>query len=167
MAIKENAVLKDVTGRYLTKALFKETAEYDVAQRYPHMCTIKEAHDLYMEIADPTEYEFAKALLYHPDTNFWDHWQKLLKTESFVFYLNKWRIELEVKLRSAAIKVMKNVSESEEKNSAAAAKWLAEKGWKDKRDAGRPTNEEIERERKVQAGIKDDLDKDAERILNS
>ena len=163
MAIKEKPVLRDVTGRYLTRALFVELAEKDNMEKYPPMCTLKEAHDLYMEIADPTEYLFAKALLESPETTFWDHWKRLLAMDDFMFHLSKWREELEVKLRANAIKTIKLASVDPEKGIT-AAKWLAEKGFKEKKGAGRRSNDDIMREKKIQAGINSELDDDAKRI---
>ncbi len=43
-----------------------------------------------------------------------------------------------------------------------AAKYLAEKGYLPKR--GRPSKEEVERERKIQAGVNKELESDMERI---
>ena len=43
-----------------------------------------------------------------------------------------------------------------------AAKYLAEKGYLSKR--GRPSKEEVERERKIQAGVSKELEGDMERL---
>lgn len=155
-----NAPMRDTTGRYLTKALFVELTDKDMAEKYPPLCTIKEAHDLYMSIADPTEYRFARELLERPDTTFWDHWQRLLNTADFMMYLTKWREELDSKIKADAIESMKMQAIT----SPAAAKWLAEKGYIDKRKAGRPSKQEVENEKKAQASIEKTLEDDADRI---
>jgi hypothetical protein len=160
MAIREGRPLKDVTGRYLTKALFVELTDREMAEKYPPLCTIKEAHDLYMEIADPTEYKFAKALLYSETTTFWDHWHRLIATTDFVEYLMRWREELDASIKSNAIETLKTQS----MDSTVAAKWLAEKGYLGKRKAGRPSKQEIDNEKKIQASSQKTLEDDAQRI---
>jgi len=157
------APMKDVTGRYLTRALFTELSDKSNWEQYPPLCTLKEAHDLYMAVADPTEYEFAKALLEREDTDFWFHWQRIVEVPDLQPILEKWRAELEVKLRSAAIRSIAT-SGLEPVKGVNAAKWIAEGGWKSKRSVGRPTKEQIKKERAVEEGIMSELDKDAERL---
>ena len=154
------APMRDVTGRYLTKALFVELTDRDMAEKYPPLCTIKEAHDLYMLIADPTEFAFAKVLLEREDTTFWDHWQRLLNTGDFMFYLSKWREELDAQIKSTAIEHIKRQAEE----SPVAAKWLADKGYAEKRKAGRPSKQEVENEKKLMASSEKTLNDDAARI---
>jgi hypothetical protein len=158
--MNKNAPMRDVTGRYLTKALFWELTDKDMAEKYPPLCTMKEAHDLYMAIGDLTEYKFAEALLYRDDTIFWDHWQRLLNTPLFMEYLTKWREELETRIRSTAIETMKGLA----LDNAAAAKWLAEQSWKSKRKAGRPSKQEIENTKRTMLEDKKTFDDDAARI---
>jgi hypothetical protein len=156
--------LKDVTGRYLTRGLFVELADKDNMEKYPPRCTLKEAHDLYMELADPTEYKFAKALLGSDYTNFWDHWRRLLDTPDFMFFLEKWRDELEIQIRSEAIQSMINIANSNDKGAAVAAKWVAERGWVPKRRAGRPNKDTKEQEQRTAAALTSSVADDAERI---
>lgn len=79
-----------------------------------------------------------------------------------MLHLRVWRDELEVKLRSEGIRNLRKASK-EGSRGVSAAKYLAEKGWEKKR--GRPSKEEIERERKIQAAMEDDLEGDAARML--
>jgi len=152
--------MRDVTGRYLTKALFVELTDREMAEKYPPLCTIKEAHDLYMQIADPTEYKFAESLLHRSDTTFWDHWQRLLNTADFMFYLTKWREELDASIKSNAVENIKSMAH----DNAVAAKWLADRGYADKRKAGRPSKEEVDKEKKLMAHTDKTLNEDADRI---
>ena len=157
--------LKDNTGRYLTRALFVElTTDKEMEEKYPPRCTLKEAHDLYMEIADPTEYEFAKALLDSDYTTFWDQWRRIANMPDFLVFLTKWREELDVKIRSTAIRSLMDISASDDKGSAVASKWLAEKGYAKRKGAGRPSSEEIERERHIAAALTSTVEEDANRI---
>jgi hypothetical protein len=64
-----------------------------------------------------------------------------------------WREELEVKLRSQGVRGVMLEAYSEGKGSLQAAKWLADKGWTEKRTAGRPSNEELAGERKQRANL--------------
>lgn len=162
MALRNDKPLKDVTGRYLTRALFKELAD-GTEEKYPPLCTLKEAHDLYMQVSDPTEYEFAKALLESPETNFYDQWQRLLNTPDFMVYLEKWRDELEIKLRSAAVRAIRHASTSDK--GFQAAKWLAERGWGEKK-VGRPSKEEQVRQNRIEDALHKELTADEARILN-
>jgi hypothetical protein len=50
--------------------------------------------------------------------------------------------------------------------SPTAAKWLAEKGWTDKRTAGRPSKAEVEGEKKQQASVKSVIQSDLDRLKN-
>lgn len=159
----KSSPLRDVTGRYLTRALFVELTDKEMSEKYPPRCTLKEAHDLYLSVADPTEYRFAEKLLGSDYTIFWDQWRRLLATPDFMVFLNKWREELEIKLRSNAVLTLKESAKDPEKG-VTAARWLAEKGWEPKRKVGRPSKEEMETEKKVVAALTSVIDSDAERI---
>jgi hypothetical protein len=150
--------MKDSTGRYLTRALFVELADPELMEKYPPKFTLEEAREIYLECEDPTEYEAAKVLL-----GSWDHWQALLKNPTVLIHIQKWREELEIRLRSQAVKNIQFLALGEK--GFAAAKWLAERGWEPKK-AGRPTKKEVERETRAQAGIDDDISKDAARVVN-
>jgi hypothetical protein len=117
---------------------------------------------LYLEIADPTEYEFAKACFYN-----WAHWKRMCeKTTNLHPYIAEWREELEVMLRSQGVRGVMEEALSGGKSSMQASKWLADKGWTEKRTAGRPTKGEVEVERKQQASVKSVLESDLARVIN-
>lgn len=110
---------------------------------------------LYLEVADPTEYEFANQYLLGLQ-----HWLRLSNNKRMKPIVEEWRFELEYKLRSAATKqIIKQAS----KGAWQASKWLVDKGWAD-RPAGRPSKEEVERETKMQARLQDEYEEDAARL---
>jgi hypothetical protein len=149
--------VKDSTGRYLTRALFVELADPELAEKYPPKFTLDEAREAYLDAEDPTEYGAAMRLL-----GSWEHWKALCANPTVLTYIKQWREELEIRLRSKAILNIQFLANGEK--GFAAAKWLAEKGWAEKQ-AGRPTKKQVEREAKVQAGIDKELDSDASRVL--
>ena len=157
---------KDAQGRYLTRALFKETTDTEMRKKFSPEFTLKE-HDitgyksmraLYLSYDDPTEYRFAMEVL-----GSWDHWQKLSNSTWFQEdYLDAWRFELEIKLRSQGIQTMKGLALDKNKD---AAKWLAQGGWSTSNaKRGRPSKEEVEGERKISARLKKDVADDAARL---
>ena len=93
----------------------------------------------------------------------WEHWIKLTKS-SFRQEFQEWRDELEIKIKSEAIKRMLTASKSNDAKGVAAAKYIADKGYTELRKAGRPSKEEVEREKKIAAGVSNTLAMDMERI---
>jgi len=160
--VKYKDRLKDTIGNFRTLSLFYETniteneaiftlkdEDYTVNGK-----TYMSMKQLYLSFDDPTEWEFVQSVLGN-----WRHWQKLLGNKRIREYIDQWRMELEIKLRSNAVKQMVKHS----KNRDGAAKWLAEGSWKGKR--GRPSKDEVEREKKIQAGIEQDLDDHWTRLM--
>lgn len=145
------AELKDSTGRYLTKALFVEYSD----GAFTPIFTLKDEdlvtgekslRRLYMEYEDPTEGRFAREVL-----GSLQHWKKLCKTQWFKPHVDAWREDLEELLVSKGVEHMKKHAPK----SAVAAKWLAERGWKPTKTRGRPTDAEVEQERKKRAEDRD------------
>lgn len=152
---------KDSMGRYRTQSLFFETNS--VASETPVFTLKPQDHKgypsmkrLYLEYMDPTEYSFAIEVL-----GSWEHWLRLTGCDWFQEYITAWRDELDLKLRSEGVKRMRALANDGNKD---AAKWLAEKGWNKRSGAGRPSKEEVERERKQQARIASDIHGDAARL---
>jgi hypothetical protein len=56
------------------------------------------------------------------------------------------------------------ISMTAEEKSFQAAKWLADKGW-DKRRAGRPSKDEVEQEKKMQASLEEEYGSDVKRLF--
>jgi hypothetical protein len=155
--------MQDVTGRPLTQGLFLEVNYHEMA-----VYSLKEVdHEhngklypslkrLYLETADPTEYEFATTYLLG-----WKHWMRMCENKMLRAHIDEWRDELEIKLRSSSIKKLIRASEM---SNVQAAKWVADRGWAT-RGAGRPTKAEIERDKKIQSRITDEYADDLLRLV--
>jgi hypothetical protein len=105
------------------------------------------------------EYDFAMDVF-----GSWEIWIKQTKS-SLRNEFQAWRDELDIKIKAKAIKSMMEASLSNDAKGVAAAKYLADKGYVEggtKR--GRPSKEDVERERKQQADIRDTLASDMERL---
>jgi hypothetical protein len=99
--------------------------------------TYASLYRLYLGHLDPTEYDFANTHL-----GGWDHWQRLLECDWFQPYVERWRTELELKLKAKAFKEIREEAEAGTKNSFSANKWLIANGWAPNR-RGRPSKSEI------------------------
>jgi hypothetical protein len=155
---------KDSVGRYRTQSLFREMnsgkGEFDP------LYTLKDEDpkgklpslkQMYLEANDPTEYEFAIAAFGE-----WHHWDILSKLAWMEEYVYQWREELEIKMRSDAVKIIIKEAQTG-KGKYNAAKFLSDAGWKSK-TRGRPTEAERKRQAKIQAGIDVSIAEDLERI---
>lgn len=155
--------LRDTKGRPLTQSLFLELGYSDYAvftlkdddytyngKVYPSLKRI------YIDCSDPTEYEFSINHLLG-----WKHWQRIADNKIIKKHVDEWREELEVKLRSEGVR---NAIEHAKDGTFQAAKWLADRGW-DKRAAGRPSKEEIEKEKKVNERLSDEFSDDIIRLF--
>jgi len=153
------------TGVFLTQALFYELQHDHERALY----TLKEfdhklengrllpsLKQLYLECQDPTEYTFAKQYFFS-----WQHWKRCLGNSSIRKHVDEWREELEIYMMSQGIKGV--IDEATIKDNYQAAKWLAEKGWID-RKVGRPSKEKQERELKLATRAKAAHDEDLTRI---
>lgn len=154
-------------GRNYLRALFYETTEGDKSsvvytlKRRDHL-GYPSLYRLYMEACDPTEYRFAVANL-----NGWSHWQELVSSSWFQPYVEEWRHELEIKLRSDALASILVLSRSETNpNAYHANKYLLDGSWKVKGEVkrGRPTKEQVRAEILAQAASRADIDDDAKRL---
>lgn len=136
----------DSTGRKLTIGLFKELADSGSTIVPPF--TIAEWRKVYVAIADPSDYEAAMVLIGN-----WEHWVALMNCKSFMAELTKWREEVLVKLRSAALANL--VKQSQSDKGTAAAKYLIELGGV-KATRGRPAKEEPDDSRESNSQIRRD-----------
>jgi hypothetical protein len=165
--------LKDAMGRYRTQSLFWELRFKDEEDKYTPIFTLKD-YDLEKDgIIYPSlkqrymsydhipgfEYEFAMEVF-----NSWDHWNKLANDTIAPIrnVIKEWREELDIKLKAQAIKALIQSSRVDDAKGFNAAKYLADKGYAPQR--GRPSKEEVEREKRVQAGVNKDLESDMERL---
>ena len=117
--------------------------------------------DKFVEIADPTEYRAAKELV-----GSWEEWQRFKKEwkEFRDIILIEWLAEVEVKLRSEAISNL--CIQAVDTKGAAAAKWIAEGGYKP-RKVGAPSKAEVKRQAKIQARIDDEVEDDIASVKNT
>jgi hypothetical protein len=122
--------------------------------------TYPSLYRLYMEASDPTEYEFAMAHL-----GGWDHWLKLCEATWFQPYIERWRTELELKLKARAIQDILREAEAGTKNSFSANKWLVAKAWApDKARRGRPSKAEVLTQAAQIASTNDRIEDDLKRL---
>ena len=138
--------LKDSIGNFRTLSLFLETNQTNMEavftlKDYDHELHGKKYPSLkliYLQYDDPTEWDFAQEVFGN-----WRHWEKLCGNSRLKSFIDQWRSELEIKIRSNAIKEIIKQS----KNKDTAARWVAEKGWN--KSPGRPSKKEKEQEDKV------------------
>ncbi len=157
--------LKGVNGKGRTKSLF-----YELSYADPSDClfTLKEqdieAHGkhyvslqaLYLALVpnDPTEYEFAQAVF-----GSWGIWQNISTSPVIKTHVARWRKEVEVKVKSEAIKAIAEEMKSGGRSSFSAAKLLLDKGWLDKDNASQA-------KKKLQAKEEEDQNKQALSFLS-
>lgn len=154
------------TGQRKLRGLFFETVMSDKTgvvytlknrdhEGYPSF------YRLYMETDDPTEYAFAVQYL-----DGWDHWETLCECNWFKPYITKWRREIEIRAKAQALNKIKDVAASGGKESYQANKFLVAGGWKEdkKRNAGRPSKEEVSAEARRLAENSRDLEDDLNRV---
>lgn len=157
----------NANGRPRTLGLFYETTDGD---KTGVLYTLKDSdHEgypslfrLYIECGDPTEYDFALAHL-----EGWRHWQLLSNAPWFVEYVERWRWELELKLRSGAVKRIIDEAKSEGRAKFQANKFLVDGGWRppsDKTPVGRPSQERIKQEAERLNEIERQIFEDHERL---
>jgi hypothetical protein len=163
--------LKAVTGKPRTKSLFYELSYVDPSNA---LFTLKErdieAHgrhyvslrNLFVAMVpnDPTEYEFAQTVF-----GSWENWEAICKSPFVKPHIQKWRNEVEVKIKSQAIQAIAEEMKSNGRSSFSAAKLLLDKGWLDKDSAAQANKKlkakEEEEQNKEALSI---LSEDAERL---
>jgi len=156
--------LKDSRGYPLTQSLFLEINYSDYAvftfnnepkeyngKIYPSL------RQYYMDIADPTEYQFATQCLLG-----WDHWKRISSSELVKKEVVQWREELEVALRSEGVMAIIDAT-AQEGGNFQAAKWLTEKGW-EKNKVGRPSKAEADRDKRIADRVNNDFKADIIRL---
>jgi len=158
---------KTANGQYLTIGMFFETAEVrntstiftlkdeDLEKNGKTYKSLRLLYMTYNHIPH-SEYDFANECL-----GGWRHWLKMQESPQLKHHIEAWREEMEVKLRANAVKEV--ISTSTTEKGFQAAKWIAEGGYAPKK-AGRPSKEMVERERRIAAGIKDEVDDAWDRI---
>ena len=156
----DKSKFKDTMGRALTQSLFLEpnyNTEFAVYTLDGEDKTYKgtvypSLKKLYLQMADPIEYEFATTYLLD-----WEHWEKLLGNRIIMHHIEKWRHELELKLASEGFRMILDQSE----DNYQASKWLAEKGWK-KQGVGRP--KKAKEDQQLQSYLEKEFEADVVRM---
>ena len=155
-------MFKDKGGRWRTKSLFEEEYKYSDPKAEP-LFSLRCGggkpclHCAFLETGDPTGYKLATEKL-----GGWVHLQLLLSRKWFQTHWDIWQDEMEIKLRSEGITKQRQLALKGNQN---ASKWLAEKGWLPKRQAGAPTKEERTRQLKMDSRLKDELEEDWKRVM--
>lgn len=157
----------NANGRNYLQGLFYETT---LADKATVLYTLKEVdHEgypslrrLYLETADPTEYQFAVQHL-----NGWSHWQELVAAKWFKPYLDEWRAELQDKLRSEIISRIEAIARDlDNKGALQANKTLLESILSpvEAKKRGRPSKGSGEDEETRQRAFLAQIDEDAKRL---
>lgn len=151
-----------------TQALFREMIS-STSKEVAVFTTEKEDHyvngaylysfrRLYLEAADPTDYQAAMYIL-----GDWAHWEKLLNAKQTNSLIEDCRRELELKLRSDAITSLHKIASTGDSKGIAAAKYIAGLEYKSS-GKGRPSKAEKEGYLKQEAKSSSELLEDAKRI---
>jgi len=153
----------DSMGRPITQSLFLEIGYTDMAvfslkeKDYEYNGVLYPSlKRLYIEMEDVTEYEFANTYLLG-----WQHWKRICENKQIRKHIEEWREELEYKMRAKGVK---SLLASAVSGNYQAAKFFVDKGW-DKRAAGRPSKEELQREKEFQTRISEDYSADVVRLF--
>ena len=167
----QNRFRSPINNNRYTKSLFLETS-YD--DRSTVLYTLKdEDHEGYISLykryldeGDPTEVTFAKKYF-----DGLDHWELLCKNAWFKPYLERWRKELELVLRSNALANILDVAEDKgHRSNYEANKYILQGAWKTKEEkarVGRPSKDEITRQAQLLFAEKEDTNEDYKRIFNN
>lgn len=163
------STFKNTQGARLTKGLFFETTGIDKSSV---LFTLKDddhlgyrsLRQLYLQEGDPTEFKFAVS---HLDG--WDHWQELCSCSWFKPHLSKWRSELELKIKSAALARIMVEAKTSSKNSFMANRYLVERAWESRGEsrAGRPSKAQIREAAHEQASDVSRINSDFDRLLSN
>lgn len=166
--------LKNAQGSVYLRRLFLETS-YTLNDKSDIPYTLrdedhpegyKSLYKLYIEAEDPTEIVFAEAYL---DGH--SHWTRLCECTWFKEFVERWRLELDLKLKSKAIEIVKAVAlDSAHKNQFEAVKILLNAPWRDKPKAkdgrGRPSKAEVKGELKSRVDEEVALQEELKRVKN-
>lgn len=165
--MKPHNLLKDSQGRFRTMSLFWEFRQsdfeplysikgYDLEKGDKTFPSLKKIYLAYDHVPG-FEYQFAMEVFGN-----WSHWAKLCNISQLRGDIKEWQEELDIKLKCESMKAMMLAAKDNDAKGVSAAKYLAEKGYQKK--AGRPSKEEVAREIKIAAGVKQELQDDMERI---
>ena len=121
---------------------------------------IDKLYPFFMSTLDPTEYKFA---IKHVGS--WELWQTMLKIPRVKTQVDKWRRELDVKIRSEALARILEASQGETRDALGANKYLLEANFLGKEKVGRPSKEAIATEAKKIVARKEQIIEDQKRLF--
>lgn len=159
---------RNATNTRILKGLFFETTPSDKSSV---VYTLKDQDHLgypslfclYMEAEDQTEYEFAETYL-----DGYEHWEMLCDCSWFKPYVQRWRKELELKLKARYLAQIKAAAEGDSPQALANAKYLLEKGWEKPvtsgKGRGRPSKTEVAAEAERIALTQERINRDFNRL---
>lgn len=146
--------IRPVRGRIPSRQLFDPSSDL---YRYD----ISNFHKTFVAIGDMTEYKAALKLV-----GSWQEWERLKRDwATFRSYIQEWKDELEVKLRSDAVEKIIELSSGEDSKALQAAKFLSESGWNKRAGAGRPSKAEKKRAAREIAKLASETKDEEARIL--
>lgn len=111
---------------------------------------------LYLQMEDVGEYNFATEYFLG-----WKHWCRMCENKAIRKHIDEWRNELELKLRSTALRTI--VDMSAEDKGFQAAKYIAEAAWK-KNAVGRPKKDTSLQDSKIEERLSREFQQDALRL---
>jgi hypothetical protein len=166
--------MRSTNGRHLTRSLFLETESQHVKDLgvCSPLFTLKDRNmekngktyyslkNIYMSYdhVPGYEYQFAQDVF-----GSWEQWQLLCNSADLVKeHIDGWKDEQAIKLQARALEAMFKTAMFEGSKGTPAARYLADKGWQVKR--GRPSKDEVEREKKIAAGVEKEINEDLERL---
>ena len=161
--MEDKTPFRNASGARYLKGLFFEESRDKSSVVY----TLKD-HDhegfrslylLYMECGDLTEYKFAMS---HLDG--WEHWEMLTSCSWFQPFVERWRRELELSVRSSALaNILAVAKDSANPTSYHANKYLLDGQWRPSK-RGRPSRDEIKAELHKATTTAREVEEDAARV---
>lgn len=158
-------VFKNTSGAYYTKGLFYEVANEE--DRDYVLYTLKNEdhkgypslHRLYMEMDDPTEYEFAKKYF-----GSWKHWKMIRGAPWMTDVYKEMKEELDISIRARALNQIRDAAINSDKDRMQANKYLLDRGWVDEDHRGRPSKQKIKEEADKLFKDKEEVNSDYTRL---
>lgn len=162
-----NNPLKDDLGRPRTTSLFWEfrsarhpyywtLAEHDVEKDGVVVPSLQRIYLSYDHIPH-SEWDFAMDMF-----NSWGHWLRLQESPEIGAYIEKWREELAVKNKAIAVHQLMKAGKA---GDVGASKYVAD-GKFEPPKRGRPSKEEVARQRKIAAAEREEMEQDKARVMS-
>lgn len=150
--IKDTVV--DAYGRRIVLSLF---SEYSRGEYTPLWSLRKDWKAIYLEVADPTEYETAMCLI-----GDWEHYSLIRNHPKIKPVMDAWAEEVAIKLKSAAFRKLEKLSSTP--NGTAAAKYISEGQFFGKGRKAKQITEE--KQSKISERISEDMERLGLSVIN-